>query len=399
MFSLIKNAERKNKKIVVFDFAAGSVGAICFEKSSGFPVKVRNSLRTPVNFLFDVNLQAALRSSMASFRQVGEKIRRPGEKIDETLCVFSSPWFVSQSRAVKISKEKPFEIKKNFFEELILQEEEKFFQNVDPKRKKTFIEHKAVKIALNGYFTKYPAGKKARTAEARLYLSLGVPEAMEAVEKEVLRLFGRAPRFASMPLVTFRVLDDIIKKEEGFLIIDIGGETTEIFFIEDNSPAGAVSFPVGSNFLLRKISSRLDTFIKEAPSVLRSYARGHRSLENAEKIAGCVNEFLEQWNQLLEKSLKEIAGDGLLPQQALLMGNEIISKYAAASIEKKDFSDLTVFGRPLTAGRIHQGWLNRFFQAEGYQYESSGKIEDVSSSSRHGDTVLLMEAFYANKYL
>ena len=47
---------------------------------------------------------------------------------------------------------------------------------------------------------------------------------MELAEKEVAKVFVHTPlRFATSSLVVFKVLSDIIKDKEGFLIIDIGG--------------------------------------------------------------------------------------------------------------------------------------------------------------------------------
>ena len=63
--------------------------------------------------------------------------------------------------------------------------------------------------------------------------------------------------------MAFKVLGDIInKKEEGFLIIDIGGEVTEICIVRNGALEQTVSFSIGYNLLLKKISSRMNTFLE-----------------------------------------------------------------------------------------------------------------------------------------
>ena len=80
-----------------------------------------------------------------------------------------------------MEKEKPFEIKNDFFTNLI-EEEEKNFEGVKNKNG-LFIEHEVVKTELNGYFTKSPIGKVAKSVKSYIYLSAGLERAMEMAEK------------------------------------------------------------------------------------------------------------------------------------------------------------------------------------------------------------------------
>ena len=57
------------------------------------------------------------------------------------------------------------------------------------------------------------------------------------------------------------------------MIIDIGGETTEINLIRNNAPEQSASFPKGTNLLFRKVVVALNTFLKEASSIVKAYAR------------------------------------------------------------------------------------------------------------------------------
>ena len=124
---------------------------------------------------------------------------------------------------------------------------------------------------------------------------------MELAEKEVAKVFVHTPlRFATSSLVVFKVLSDIIKDKEGFLIIDIGGETTEINIIRNNALEQSASFFKGNNFLFRKVSAALNTFLKETPSIVQAYSRGHRSLESSDKIAAAIKDSTEEWQGYLK---------------------------------------------------------------------------------------------------
>ena len=53
------------------------------------------------------------------------------------------------------------------------------------------------------------------------------------------------------------------------MIIDIGGETTEINLIRNNALELSASFPKGTNLLFRKAAAALNTFLQERFQSLR----------------------------------------------------------------------------------------------------------------------------------
>src|SRR3989344_4394354 len=224
----------RKKVVAVIDITSSSVGGALVESNEGCPVAVSAAPRSPVNFLFDVSLEASLRCTAESLRLTAKKLKNLySGKIDEVLCVFSSPWFSSKTKIITVTREKPFEVRNNFFSKLI-EEEEKNFSDKKNKRNR-FIEHEVIKTELNGYRVKNPAGKTARLVKSHIYLSAGVEKMMKLAEEEIEKVFIHTPlRFATSSLVTFKVLNDIISGKEGYLKIDIGGETTEINLIRDN---------------------------------------------------------------------------------------------------------------------------------------------------------------------
>ena len=73
---------------------------------------------------------------------------------------------------------------------------------------------------------------------------------MEMAEKEIAKVFVHTlevRHFVSGSV--FKVLNDIISNKEGVLIIDIGGETTEINLIRNNALEQSASFSQGTNLV------------------------------------------------------------------------------------------------------------------------------------------------------
>ena len=103
----------KRKVVAVIDITSSSVGGALVESNEGCPIVILAAPKSPINFLFDVNLEASLRCTMNSLRLTVKKLKslHPG-KVDEVLCVFSSPWFSSKTKIITVTREKPFEVKK-----------------------------------------------------------------------------------------------------------------------------------------------------------------------------------------------------------------------------------------------------------------------------------------------
>lgn len=378
----------KSKIIVVLDMASSSVGGALFEQNGDEPIKVLATTRRPVNFLLDINMDAGLRCAKESLSQVIDKLKEFHRgRVGGVLCVFSSPWFMSRTKTATVVGEKPFEIKKDFFKRLIREEELKMSDASSP-----FIEHEIIKTELNGYFTRRPYGKKAKSVKSYIYLSVSAQKPMKLVEKESIRAFGHTPLvFRTLPLVAFRVLDDIMNHKEGFLIIDIGGETTEVLFVRDNALEQSLSFSVGASHLFRKIASNTNAFFKEAPSILKTYARGHRSMDSSERIADAIKEVSDDWCYWLLKSFAEAAKENQLPQNVFLIGDELAEKYFAPCLTKGVVLDFTILGKPFNVCKFQPEWLAHYFKKD----DNITKGDNRDSSRK--DILLMLEMIYGNK--
>ena len=374
----------RKKVVAVIDITGSSVGGALAESNEGCPIAILGAPKSPVNFLFDVSLEASLRCTAESLRLTAKKLKNLySGKIDEVLCVFSSPWFSSKTKIITVTKEKPFEASNNFFNKLI-EEEEKNFNDKKNKRDR-FIEREVIKTELNGYRVKNPAGKTARSVKSHIYLSAGVEKMMKLAEDEIGKIFIHTPlRFATSSLVTFKVLNDIISNKEGFLIIDIGGETTEINLIRDNVLERSVSFSKGISLLFRKTAAALNTFLRETSSIVKAYSRGHRTLESSDKIAVAIKDSVGEWRDYLKNSLAALAKESLLPQNIFVIGDDPVCKFFSSCLESGDFSEFTVLRKPFVAQKINPEWLTRYFKTGDYQ---------------HKDIMLMMEAVYTDKFL
>ncbi len=348
--------KEKGKIIAVLEIASASVGGMLIRQNKNDKPQIISLVRVPVNFLFDINFDAFWRCTLASLKKVIRiLLKNYPSGPDACLCVFLSPWFLSQNKIINIKREKNFKVTRTFFENLMKIEEESFKNREAPQLsgEPGFIEHEIIKTELNGYYTKLPIGKIVKTIRLHIYMSLGIRSVKTKIEEEVLENFGDIfLSFRTFPFVAFQVLNSTIDSQEGLILVDIGGEITDISLIRKNCLEETISFPRGKNFLFRKIAFEFKTFSQEANSILQTYLKGHSLKNDSEKISKIIEEVKRDWGNFFEIAIKNISEKGPLPQNLFLMGDEIIGRQFIKCAEEERFSHYTFLGKPFSTKRI-----------------------------------------------
>ena len=395
---------KNHKVIMALDVSSSSVGGIVIKIDGATgQAEIVASARKSANYLFDVDLKAAMRCSLESLKNVLSKLAQdyPG-KPDNVLCVFSSPWFISQAKILNLKKGKPFEVKEELFGKIIYEEEESFKNNL-PKwsadgqnsYSAEFIEHEDIKTELNGYFTENPFGKTAKTLKIHIYLSMGLKDFIGKIKKEVSGKFGALKiTFKTFPMVAFRALNSIMKTEEDFILTNVGGEMTDLLLVKGGALEDVVSFPKGINFLYRKIASDSNTFLKEAPSRLKTYLRGHMAAGSAEKLRLAIKENEKEWGALFEKAIASMSESHLLPENVFLIGDYAAQKIFSRNAENAELSKYAVLGKPFSVKKIHPGWVAHYLRLK--NPDTLGKWRNEIDEAGP-DTALMMEAFLASR--
>ncbi|MCX6731785.1 MAG: hypothetical protein NTX55_02230 [Candidatus Parcubacteria bacterium] len=365
--------KNKGKVIAVLEISSASVGGALIRQNKNNKPEIISLTRVPVNFLFDVNFDAFWRCTLASLKKVIKiLLKNYPSGPDVCLCVFLSPWFLSQTKIINIRREKNFKVTRDFFENLMKSEEESFKnqRTTQLKGEPGFIEHEIIKTELNGYYTKSPIGKFTKTIRLHIYMSLGMGNIKTKIEEEILENFGDIPlSFGTFPFIAFQVLSSNINSQEGLILVDIGGEITDISLIRKNCLEETISFPRGKNFLLRKIASEFKTFSQEADSILQTYLKGHSLKGDSEKISKIIEEVKKDWGNFFETAIKSIAENpptgGPLPQNLFLMGDEAIGGQFIKCAEEERFSQYTLLGKPFITKRfMDENQLDVFLMLE-----------------------------------
>jgi len=332
--------------VAVFDIGSSSVGGILFQHHPNKLPEVLTSARFPTDFLPDLDFQKVQRSLHKTFERTIASLKRrmPKEwkRPDATIIIFSSPYYVSQNKIIRFSKPKPFEVTKKILEEIIVDEIAVFKKKWGAEHQPVeILEYEEMKINLNGYPIKKPIGKHAISIETSFHMSLGIKIIFDKLKECIAHSFGVMPLlFRSFPFVAFNALKDVVDISRDLLIIDIGGEITDLVMIKGGILEEVISFPFGENILVRRIASVFNFSPEESSFILGQYIRGDLHDETKEKVRKIIEDASEKWCQFFKDAVKSSAEFSYFPSNLIFIGGKgaLAIKDFAACVNEKPFT-------------------------------------------------------------
>lgn len=346
---IFSGRRKKEELVLVFNIGSSSVGgALFFVQSSGIP-KIIFSVREPIPIGKKIEVDRFLSLTMQALEIVVSKIygARLGTP-SRIFCVLSSHWCVSQTRVISLKKNSPFIFTEKLADGLIqkeikLFEEEHLIKYKNADNPVRIIELKNIKTSLNGYETSQPLDQKAKELEMTIFISMSGERILKKIEDTIQKYFHfEQIKFASFALSSFTVVRDMYMRQENFLLVDIGGEITDIFMIKKNILRESISFPLGRNFLTRGVASSLDCTLSEADSFISLLKDGHAEESVAKKLTSVMNKLRTEWLQKFQDSLVNLSNDISIPETIYIIIDKDLADFFSETIKTEQFSQYTL---------------------------------------------------------
>lgn len=388
IFSRFK--EKKNLALV-FDIGSSSVGAALFEtQSSGVP-KITYSFREPIILEEKMSASRVLFLTMRSLKIVADKIAKSGAGAPAHIfCVLASPWYASQTRIIELKKNTPFIFTSKLADDLTkkeikLFEEEHKVENKNKENKTRPIEFKNMKTVLNGYPTFKPLNQKAKELEMTIFLSMGEEQVLGKIEEIVFQYFHTSKvKFSSLLMTSFAVARDMFVHQDNFLLVDIGGEMTDISMIKKDVLSESISFPMGRNYMIRGVAQGMNCSLGEAKSFLSLYKDNHSNLTEEKTLSGTIEKLRSEWLRKFQESLAGLSKDISIPATIFITIDPGLADFFSATIKTEQFSQYT-----LTESKFRVIFLST--QA----LHGIATFEDKTER----DPFLVIESIYINRFL
>ena len=388
VFSRTKN---KNELVLVFDIGSGKVGGSLFMmQDSGIPKIIFTAVeQIPAEKNF--NIDRFLSLTIQSLESVAERVYSSGLGVPKGIfCILSSPWHISQTRIINFQKNTPFIFTAKLAESLVQKEinifeQEHSIKSADNNNFNRIIELKNIKTILNGYETPEPLNKKTKELEITIFVSMSEEQVLKKIEDTVGKFFHHKQiKFSSFELSSFAVARDVFIKQDNFLLVDIGGEVTNISMVKKNILRESVTFPIGFNFLTRGVASNLGCTLAEASSMISLFEAGHAEEAVAKKVSLLMDQTKIGWLKSFQDSLANISNDISIPSTIYLTTDDEFADFFTRTIKAEQFNQYTLTESKFEITFLNTEILHNFAAFKG------GAIRDPN---------LIIDSIYVNRFL
>ena len=364
---LFSRTIKKEKLSLVIDIGSASVSAALVDFSGDNKPKILLAEIREIALDHDLNFERFEKAMLSAFDASVSAIFHAKKPVPEEAHIFlASPWYAAQTRVIKSDKHTPFTVTSKLLKELTDKETKAFESTELAKYEQAgasarILERKTIDIKLNGYTTADPVGKRATELSMNLFISMSPESVLSRIEESLEKHF-RISRvhFSSFLFSSFVVVRDLFISESDFLLLDIGGEVTDISIIKKGALVESASFPLGRNFLMR----RLGVFGAERTpaSMLSLYLRGTLEPAFASKVGTVLDEAKAQWLATFQKALFELSNDLLIPEKIFLMVDGDVSEWFVKAMEKEEFNQYSLTKKEFSILPLGPEYLHQYLE-------------------------------------
>lgn len=332
-FPFISN---NSKKIVaIFDVGSDSIGvSIVKYPSADEAPKILKTFREEIIFRDQLDFMIFMDDMIKTLKLVAFRASLSGVgSISDIHIVLSSPWYVSENRHIVTSERSPFIFTDKISNELMVKEidklkklhHDKYGGNLDGFN---ILEKEIVQVSLNGYPVSDPIGKRTSSVDMNMIVTLSSSNCLSLIKDSISSAFHEAPLyFHSNMSSVFLVIREKYEEMSSYLILDVGGEITDVIIVDGGIPKTILSFPYGRQSLYRELKKELKKSRSEVASIFSLYLGD--SLENSEqiKMEKVLLKIQESWAREFENSLMSIPEPRMIPNSVFLVMNKDVHPF------------------------------------------------------------------------
>lgn len=279
--------------------------------------------RDPAPLVEEKSLLFAIRRDLEEIKKKSTQSR-----FDCVTVILNSPWYFSQTRAITVERTEQFRIDKDLIDQLLKEEGEIFLNrasgqfDVSENDSAQLLEMFIMRALLNGYETNSFLEKSAKHLRLSIYISMTLASLTHELNSIVeVKFSPQKIILHSSPYVIFKSAPEALAVDSaGAVVIDIGGEITDITVMRDGIISETFSFGRGLNFILRRIAGAYSIIPAEAISYLRAAAANQMSENHRPKFEDILARGMSEWRKMFYEAIKHAAGSRLLPNRFILAG-------------------------------------------------------------------------------
>jgi len=336
---------KKERTVAIFDIGSGSVGGAIVRMpfdNKKIPIilkSVRSEIKTHSDFDFNVFMKDMLSSLDETANSLYHlKAGAP----DEIVCVLASPWYLSETRIVKIAQEKSFIFTKRLANELIQKEISAF---KDPYKSKygslesipEMIEQHTMSVSLNGYAIGDPLGRKCKLLEMDMVISLAPKLLLDKIRQVLLKTYHhKNVSFSSFTVATYFAVRDKYVIPDSYLLLDISGEITDVGIVTKGVLKSVLSFPFGKKTFFKYMCTKLEIELRDAKELFKLYSEDNLSDAFKKKVEPLFKSIENSWGEAFSKCLSTLPRILILPNTIFLTADNDIKNWFVNVLQNEE---------------------------------------------------------------
>lgn len=383
-------SKEKKELVLIFDIGSSSIGGAFVELTSSGAPKIIYSIREQIRLEEVLNVDRFKVYAIHTLHKVVKKMCDANIGAPKRIfCVLASPWYASQTRVINYEKNAPFIFTQKLADSLIaseikLFEEEHGIDEKGPNHVRA-IELRNMKTILNGYPTENPINQKAINSKMIIFISMGEESLLHDIEEAIWRHFPHLEiKFTSFLIASFSLARDMFINNNSFLLINIGGEVTDIAIIKENILKESATFPIGSHFMTRGISKALNCSLADAYSSIMLYESGHMITNNENIFQESFKKLRTEWLSKFQSTLASLSSGISIPATVFITIDPSLAKIFSETIRTEQFNQYT-----LTESKFRLIFLNS---------NALHGIAEVKEEYKK-DPFIIISSIYINRFL
>lgn len=335
---------------------SASIGAALVLLSPNEIPKIKYSVRHAIKMRRKLDIDRFVLSMKDSLSRVMHDLETKGVKHlkftkrgimtpNIVFCILSAPWYASHVRTISVKQEKEFRISRHLLSDVLEKEimtfkktqSEKYIQEGLRRGEIDLIEKEIIRVKLNGYTIENPYNRETKNFEMLLFLSVAPTQILNKIKKIVAHVFhSKDIIFHSFGLASFSVLSDVWQNTSDYLFLDISGEITEILLVKDGTLHETATFPMGKNYVIRKVAHSLKVSPIEATSLLNVYNSGKASKTAQDRIRHALDKTKDEWRNLFKDTVSKLGEGEYIPPVIFLTADDTLASWFVSVLKSED---------------------------------------------------------------
>lgn len=351
---------------------AGSVPEILHIEKSELP------------FTAELSLADFERSLVLALDTVASKLIRTSPGAPTTItCFLSSPWFASQVRTIKLAKHAPFSITQARIDELVKKDAEAFereeLSRFDTQGSRAVaVERVIMHMKVNGYFVQELNDLKGTDLEIGLLASFADASFVKNITNAIANHFHtHKVAFHTVVHAEAALMERLLVSEESLMIVDVGGEITDVVLVSKGGVENLTSFPSGTRTLIRDIARRSGETIENAQTHLALYLDGTLESSILRRFKPAVDGALLRFTSLFSESLSQVSAHAQLPRTVVLAAPPPLLGLYTEGIKNEQQSQFTKTSGNFVVIPLEHSLLEQYLHKANRMHDAQLSVETL----------------------